>query len=285
LKAVHTLRHQHNVKTLCRVLGVNRSTYYGYVNRKPSARTLENQQLRTAILEIYGKSRKRFGAHKIRQRILVEYGIKISVGRVYRLMKEMQLPKMSTVKPKYVKSFAEDVDCPNLLQKKFAPTAPNQVWVSDITYKRVSGNWRYICAIIDLFGRKLIAYSFASRPTAELAINTFSAAYYSRGMPKGLLFHTDRGSQYTAKKFRQLLDKLDIIQSFSAKAHPYDNAVIESFFKYLKQEELDRKSFNSDAELSLSLFEYENFYNHQRPHSFNDGLTPCEAEDKFYLIE
>lgn len=282
MKAVHTLRHQHNVKTLCRVLGVNRSTYYGYVNRKPSARTLENQQLRTAILEIYGKSRKRFGAHKIRQRILVEYGINISVGRVYRLMKEMQLPKMSTVKPKYVKSFTEDIECPNLLQKKFAPSAPNQVWVSDITYVRVGGQFRYVCAILDLFARKLIACNFASRPTAKLVIDAFNSAYLERGMPKGLLFHSDRGSQYTSREFRKLMDSLDVVQSFSAKAHPYDNAVIESFFRYLKQDELNRKSFNSDKELSLSLFEYENFYNSQRPHSFNDGLTPSEMEDIFY---
>ena len=279
------MRFQHNVMTLCRVLNVNRSTYYAYINRKPSARSLENQRLRTAILEIYGKSRKRFGAHKIRQRILVEYGTNISVGRVYRLMKEMQLPKMSTIKPKAIPNLVDDSACPNYLQKKFAPSAPNQVWVSDITYKRVGGSWRYICAIIDLFGRRLIACKFASRPKAELVIDTFNAAYYERGMPTGLMFHSDRGSQYTAFEFRKLLDRLDVIQSFSAKAHPYDNAVIESFFKYLKQEELDRKSFNLDKELALSLFEYEHFYNFQRPHSFNDGLTPSETEDKFYLIE
>jgi len=270
---------------LCRVLNVNRSTYYNYVNRKPSARSLENQQLRTAILEIYGKSRKRFGAHKIRQRILVEYGINISVGRVYRLMKEMQLPKMSTIKPKFVTNSVDDSACPNLLQQKFAPTAPNQVWVSDITYVRVGDRFRYVCAVIDLFARKLIACKFSSRATAELVIDAFNAAYYSRGTPKGLMFHSDRGSQYTSFNFRKLLDRVDVVQSFSAKAHPFDNAVMESFFKYLKQEELDRKSFNSDNELSLSLFEYENFYNDQRPHSFNDGLTPNEMEDKFHLIE
>ena len=263
-------------------MNVNRSTYYNYVNRKPSARSLENQRLRTAILEIYGKSRKRFGAHKIKQRILAEYGINISVGRVYRLMKEIQLPKMSTIKPKYIKSLADDSDCPNLLQKKFAPTAPNQVWVSDITYKRVGECFRYVCAIIDLFARKLIACKFSNRATAKLVIDAFNTAYSERGKPSGLMFHSDRGSQYTSFKFRKLLDSFDVVQSFSAKAHPYDNAVMESFFRYLKQEELDRKSFNSDKELGLSLFEYQNFYNHQRPHSFNNGLTPSEMEDKFY---
>ena len=266
-------------------MNVNRSTYYASVNRKPSARTLENQRLRAAILEIYIKSRKRFGAEKIKQRLLAEHGINVSPGRVYRLMKEMQLPKMSTIKPKVVPNLVADLDCPNHLQKKFAPSAPNQVWVSDITYKRVGGSWRYICVVIDLYARRLVACKFASRPKAELVIDTFNSAYYSRDMPRGLMFHSDRGSQYTSVKFRQLLDRLDVIQSFSAKAHPFDNAVAESFFKYLKQEELDRKSFNSDKELDLSLFEYEHFYNFRRPHSFNNGLTPDEMEEKFYLIE
>jgi len=282
LNAVHALRFQHTIKTLCRVLRVNRSTYYKHLNHKPAARTLENQRIRSAILEIYGKYRKRFGTQKIQQRLLVEYGISISGGRVYRLMKEMHLPKMATVKPKYFSGVADETDCPNVLQKNFAPSAPNQVWVSDITYVRVGGRFCYVCVVLDLFARTLIACRTSTRPTAEFVAETFNTAYYERGTPSGILFHSDRGSQYTSNEFRQLMDRLDVVQSFSAKAHPFDNAVIESFFRYLKHEELNRRSFNSITEVNLSLFEYAHFYNHSRPHSFNHGLTPYEKESLFY---
>ena len=245
---------------------------------------------------MYIRSRKRFGAYKIRQRLEVEYGINISAGRVYRLMKIMQLPKMSTVKPRHVSAKSDNaLDCPNLLQKKFSPPAPNQVWVSDFTYIRVGGRFCYVCVIIDLFARRLVACKTSASLNTKLAADTLDAAYYSRGMPDNVLFHSDRGCQYTSYDFRNLLDRLSFIQSFSAKAHPFgvpvgqarpgdcDNAVAESFFKFLKLEETNRKSFHSLDELNLALFEYEHFYNYSRPHSFNDGLTPSEREISFYV--
>ena len=283
MKAVHILRYQHSIKTLCRVLKVNRSTYYKHFNTKPSARELENQILRSNILTIYSNSKKRLGAYKIRQRLIIEYNKKVSVGRVYRLMKSMVLPKMSTVKPKtqYIKS--DDVDLQNHLKKEFNPKSPNQVWVSDITYVKVAGRFSYICAIMDLFSRKIIAYKTSINIDTKLVLDTFYLACSKRGFPHSVLFHSDRGSQYTSKDFRQALDKANFIQSFSAKGHPYDNAVIESFFKYLKHEELYRKIFNSLMELNLSLFEYiEGFYNTCRPHSYNDFLSPDEFEVLFF---
>lgn len=234
-------------------------------------------------MEIYAKSRKRFGAYKIQQRLLAEYGINISIGRVYRLMKTMQLPKMSTIKPRQIPNLTEDyLDYPNLLQKKFDPTAPNQVWVSDITYIRVDNRFCYVCAIIDLFARKLIACKAGNKSNSGLVVSAFNTAYHDRGSPSGVLFHSDRGCQYTSMEFRKVLDNVNFVQSFSAKAHPFDNAVAESFFKYLKHEELNRKSFHSIEGLNLSLFEYSHFYNTQRPHSFNDGLTPVDMELIFY---
>ena len=280
---MHALRSQHHIKTLCRVLRVNRSTYYKHFKQQQSPRALENQHLRSAILEVYIKSHKRFGAHKIQQRLSVEYGISISVGRVYRLMKTMQLPKMSTVKP-YSILFKPEIglDCPNLLQKKFNPAEPNQVWVSDFTYIRVGGRFCYVCVIIDLFARKLIACKTSAGLNTKLATDTLEAAYHSRREPKRVLFHSDRGCQYTSFEFRKLIDELNFIQSFSAKAHPFDNAVAESFFKFLKLEETNRRTFYTLDELNMALFEYSHFYNCFRPHSFNNGLTPSEMEDAFH---
>ena len=282
MNAVHTLRFQHHIKTLCRVLRVSRSTYYKHFHHAPAPRTLENQKIRSAILELYAKSGKRFGAYKIRRRLSVEYGISISVGRVYRLMKSMQLPKMSTIKPKAVFSVSTaDSDCPNHLKQNFNPSAPNQVWVSDITYIRVNGQFCYLCVVIDLFARKVVAYRVSSKINVQLTIDTFQSAWNDRGQLTGLLFHSDRGCQYTAKEFRRLLDGCGVVQSFSAKGHPYDNAVAESFFKFLKLEETNRKCYRSLHELQLSLFTYIHFYNAMRPHSSNNYLTPNEKELAF----
>ena len=284
MNAIYTLRHQHAIKTLCRVLRVNRSTYYKHFKEKESAREVENQTLRSEILTLYSRSAKRMGAYKIRQRLLVEYGRTVSVGRVYRLMKSMVLPKMSTVKPVSTKMKNEQGEYKNHLGQRFNPTRPNLVWASDITYVRVAGRFCYICVVMDLFSRKIIAYKVGTSADRQLVTETFTMACSKRNYPKGVLFHSDRGCQYTAKDFRKTLDEMEFVQSFSAKGHPYDNAVVESFFKYLKKEELNRKSYLSVKELELSLFEYiEGFYNTRRPHFANDLLAPVEKEDAYII--
>lgn len=199
-------------------------------------------------------------------------------------MKSMNLPKMSTVKPIFKtsesRSFAPDK---NILNQNFNVPKPNLVWVSDITYVKVNGSFRYICVIIDLFSRKVIAYSIGSKIDKQLVIKTFYSAFDKRNKPSNLIFHSDRGSQYTSKDFRKILDSLNVVQSFSKKGYPYDNAVAESFFKFLKHEELNRRTFLTTKELELSLFEYiEGFYNKKRPHSANDMLSPSKKEELFF---
>lgn len=268
---------------MCKVLNVNRSTYYKHFKEQESPRALENQELRSNILAIYSKSKKRLGAYKIRQRLMIEYGENVSVGRVYRLMKSMTLPKMSTIKPISIHKKPEDGEYKNHLNQEFNPKEPNVSWVSDITYVKVNNRFCYICTIIDLFSRKVIGYKVSNKIDTKLALDTFNSACTKRGFPKGVIFHSDRGSQYTSKDFRNALDEACFIQSFSAKGYPYDNAVMESFFKYLKKEELNRRTFNSIKELEISLFEYiESFYNKIRPHSHNEYLSPDEKENAFF---
>ena len=200
-------------------------------------------------------------------------------------MKAMNLPKMSTVKPFQKKSkTASDEECKNILNQKFNPQEPNKVWVCDFTYIRVCGRYYYLCAIIDLFSRKVIAYKLSNRIDTQLAIDTVYLAVASRGKSNGIIFHSDRGCQFTSSKFRKHLDNLNIIQSFSSKGHPYDNAVIECFFKYLKKEKVNRRSYSSFDDLNLSLFQYINgFYNSFRPHSHNNGLSPNDFEQCYFL--
>ena len=226
---------------------MNRSTYYKYVNRQPSHREQENQQLKQKILEIYAKTDKRLGSRKMKLCLAQEHCISISEGRVYRLMKQMNLPKMSTVKPPKGTRFF------------------------------------YLCVILDLYARKVIACRVGKRIDRFLAIDTLRDAVRRRGVSKGVMFHTDRGSQFTSSDFRKEIDSLHMIQSFSAKGHPYDNAVMECFFKYLKKEELNRRHFQSMEQLKQSLVSYiAGFYNPIRPHSHNHDLSPNQMEDRYF---
>ncbi len=140
-----------------------------------------------------------------------------------------------------------------------------------------------LCIIMDLFSRKIIAWQLSGKADAELATATFQKAYRKRNAPYGLMFHSDRGSQYTALSFRQLLDSHHVVQSFSKKGYPFDNAVCECFFKYLKREETNRRNYHTLQELFTSVFEYiEGYYNTRRPHGSLGLLTPNEKERLYW---
>lgn len=267
------------------MLKVNRSTYYKRFSNPPAPRTLENQQLSKHILSIYTASQKRIGAAKIQRILLRDYGISISVGRVYRLMKSMNLPKMSTSKPVFKKQKQRvSLAHPNHLKQAFNPPAPNQVWTSDFSYIPVGRKgFVYLCVILDLFSRKVIAWSVGTKINTDLAISTLKKAILSRNIEIPVLFHTDQGSQYTSITFRKFLENQPIIQSLSKPGYPWDNAVTEAFFKYMKKEELNRRTFSSLQEVQLSCFEYiEGFYNSQRPHGTLDMLIPNEMEENYF---
>lgn len=181
---------------------MNRSTYYKFINHQESNRAKENAYIRSCILTLYAKYKKRLG-----------------------------VAKMSTVKPFIHKSKSvSDEPCKNILKQEFNQSEPNIVWVCDFTYIRAGGRFYYLCAILDLFSRKVIAYKLSNKSDTQLAIDTVNLAVAGRGTSEGIVFHTDRGCQFTAKKFRKHLDNLNMVQSFSAKGLPYDNAVMECFF-------------------------------------------------------
>ena len=265
------------------MLCVNRSTYYKHFSAAPSPRVRENQQLKRLILQVFSNYDKCLGAYKIAYILERDHGIHISVGRVYRLMRSMDLPKMSTNKPFIRGSHSADADCTNHLRQNFAQDAPNIVWVSDFTYLKAAGKWYYLCVVIDLFSRKIIGWNMSAKPDVFLVMNAFRSAWRSRSVNYGLMFHSDRGSQYTAFAFRKLLDSLNVVQSFSKKGYPFDNAVCESFFKYLKKERTGRKNYRSFEDLRLDVFDYiESFYNNRRPHGSLAYLTPNEMEVNFW---
>lgn len=198
-------------------------------------------------------------------------------------MNTLQLPRMSTDKPSASSRCSDNGNCPNHLQQNFYQKAPNLVWGSNITYLKAGGKWHYLCIVMDLYSRKVIAWHISKKPDVELVMTCFRKAYEKRNAPYGLMFHSDRGSRYTAFAFRQLLDSLNVVQSFSQKGYPFDNACCECFFKYLKKEETNRRTYHSLHELQLSVFEYiEGYYNSKRPHSTLGMLTPNEAEALYW---
>ncbi len=233
-------------------------------------------------MQIYTDYDNSLGAYKIRRVLERDYGINISLGRVYRLMSSMNLPKRSTEKPKRKAAWKDNGPCENLLNQQFNPIAPNVIWASDFTYIKVNGSFHYLCVVIDLFSRKVVGWSLSNRHDVNLTLKAFEKAYFDRGEPSYVMFHSDQGSEYTAFKFRQTLDKHHVVQSFSKKGYPYDNACCESFFRHMKRECINRKSFRNQDELRLCCFEYINRYNTKRPHSSLGDYTPNEIEE-FYL--
>lgn len=265
------------------MLKVNRSTYYKHFSSPESARAQQDRIIKTYILTLHGKYKKRLGVNKMTLLLQREYGLSIGQTRVRRLLKSMNLPKIPSRKLPPQDAKTESGEYKNFLNRQFNPNEPNKFWAGDITFLKVGAKWHYLCAIIDLFSRKVISWQLSNKPDSQLVIATFKKAYRKRNCPKGLIFHSDRGSQYTSHAFRKLLDELNVLQSFSGKGCPFDNAVVEAFFKYLKAEETNRRVYSNFTDLQLSLFEYiESFYNSKRPHSAINFLSPNVFEDIFF---
>ncbi len=185
------------------VLNINRSTNYKHFCSPLSKRELENQDIKSKILSIYTSSKKRLGYKKIMVCLDVEYGIKISLGRVARLMRKMNLPKISTAKS-YKKNNLDNAVRDNILKQNFSTNLPNCVWVSDITYLKVGGRHAYLCVIIDLFSRMVVGWKLSNSMKANLVCDTLNASFVKRSRPINLIFYSNQGSQYTSSELKNL---------------------------------------------------------------------------------
>ena len=168
------------------------------------------------------------------------------------------------------------------LEKQFSASAPNQIWVSDVTYFAYNKKMYYICAILDLYSRKVISYKISQKHSSQLITSTFRVAYEERRPAEGLIFHSDRGTQYTAFAFQKLLKTLHVEQSFSPSGKPCHNAVMESFFSSLKREELYRRHYHSVEEFKECVRKYIDFYNMERPHSTLGYRAPNTYESLYF---
>ena len=264
---------------MCTLLSVSRSAYYDWLNGPVSPRALEDAKLLKQIRDIFLTSKCCYGARRICA-ALRNAGHRISRSRVSRLMKLGQL--FCKVKRKFRVTTDSKHDlpiAPNLLNRQFSAAQPNQKYVGDITYIWTNEGWLYLAVVIDLFSRRVVGYAIDKTMTAELVNYALSMAIWQRKPPKGLIWHTDRGSQYASKSHRKLLKAHGIKQSMSRKGNCWDNAPSESFFHSLKTECTYHLNFKKREEAKQAIFEYiQVFYNRKRLHSTNNYLSPNDYE-------
>jgi transposase InsO family protein len=264
---------------MCRVLEASVSAYYEWEREQESAHERRDDELSALIRRLFAEFRGRYGAPRI-QRELAKAGVRVSRKRVARLMRENGLFAKSRRKFKATTDSNHALPvAPNLLEQRFDAERPNTVWVSDITYLRTRQGWMYLAVIIDLFSRKVVGWSLRERMTAELVCEALDAAVQQRRPPPGLIFHSDRGSQYASRAFRRRLWRYRMRQSMSGKGNCWDNAVAESFFATLKKELVRDHAFETRAAARNEVFEYiEVFYNRRRSHSLLNYETPTSFE-------
>jgi len=280
-----TNQSRYTIKEMAGVLGVSRSAYYHWAQNGVSQRRAQaDAELLLLIRQIVSKHHRRYGSPRVRAELRALYGKRVSGKRVARLMRENGLNARSR------KRFIPTTDSnhrfevsENILNRDFYAGKGGQKWVSDITYLRTTGGWVYLTMILDLHDRKVLGWALsAGMESAATSIAALEMAVKNRRPEAGLIFHSDRGVQYCAENFREVLRARcpAVLQSMSRKGNCWDNACAESFFKTLKRELETLDGKHSAAEVRQSVFFYiEAYYNRVRLHSTLDNVAP----DVFYL--
>ena len=268
------------VRLMCRVLQVSASGYYAWRNRPESARSLANRHLLDDVQRLHADHRGRYGSPRIHAALRGE-GHTASRGRVARLMRRHGIRALAgrRFKPCTTDSRHHLPVAPNLLKQQFSATAPNRVWLADITYIATGQGWLYLAAVLDLATRKIVGWAMRDHMRAELPLAALMmAAQRQRPMP-GLVHHSDRGSQYAAEIYGKQLAAMNATPSMSRTGCCYDNAPMESFFHTLKVELVHQRQWSTRDEARRDLFAYiEGYYNRRRIHSALGYRTPEQAE-------
>lgn len=277
---IKTVSQEHSLNEVCQTLGLSRATYYQRENRSESKQACRRRQLCQQLRQIYYDHRRVYGAPKIWQE-LSRRGIKVSLKLVQKLMRLLGL--RSIVNQKWCYSHSSSVDqllYPNLLNQDFSVSQTNQKWVADITYVHTTQDgWCYLATIMDLYSRKIIAHQLSRHMTTHLVLDVLEQACETRQPKKGLILHTDLGSQYRSFEFEKALQARKIKHSYSKRGYPYDNSVLESFHASFKKEEVYQQTYQDYASANRAQFSYiEGFYNSRRINSAIEYLTPDEKE-------
>ena len=267
---------------LCDVFSIHRSTYKYWFKRPKLVKPERIKELAT-VKEIHKESNGSAGARTI-STVATTRGVPLSRYRASGLMKALNLHSSQLPKHNYKKANREHICIPNLLNRQFNVSEPNQVWCGDVTYVWAGSRWAYLAVVMDLFSRKIIGWAMSYSPNTELTANALSMAYEQRGEPMGVMFHSDQGCHYTSIKYRQLLWRYQITQSMSRRGNCWDNSPMERFFRSFKSEWMSSIGYATLMAAKQSVINYiVGYYCNVRPHTNNDGLTPNESERKYWL--
>lgn len=272
----------YTISQLCSALKFPRSTYYKALVCVPSNRQKEYEEFSRKVKQAFDESKQRYGAVKI-CRSLNDNETSCSLKRVQRHMAAQGLRSVVVKKYNHHANHGTVPDNKkNILERNFKAESINQKWCTDITYIHVlKEGWTYLASVMDLCSRKIIGYAYGTAMTAELAVEAVRNACLNVKDTRGIILHSDLGSQYTSQAFENYLSVNGIIHSFSRKGNPYDNACIESFHSVLKKEEIYLHTYQDSKEARRAIFEYiESWYNRKRIHSAIDYMTPQQKEDE-----
>tara|TARA_B100001063_G_C16692166_1_gene517664 strand:- start:11 stop:832 length:822 start_codon:yes stop_codon:yes gene_type:complete len=268
---------------VCHVFGITRSCFYNYKQRK-SEIDPEHLSLQARVNEAFKKSRSSAGSRTITDMLQTD-GVQIGRYKVRQLMKELRLTCKQPGPHAYKQATVERPDIPNHLDRQFNTTRPNQVWCGDITYIWAGSRWVYLAVILDLYTRRVIGWSLSDRPDAALVVKALDMAYMHRRQPTDVMFHSDQGSQYVSRAFRQRLWRYRIAQSMSRRGNCWDNAPMERLFRSLKTEWIPTTGYASLRDAQRDIGEYlMGYYNWTRPHQYNNGQPPAKAEENPKLM-
>jgi putative transposase len=261
---------------MCKVLAVSESGYFSWRRRGRNGRDLADMRIVRVMLEIHEKHYQTYGGIKMKHALERE-GISISLGRVYRLMRQNGIYTVHRYKHRPVSKGDAESFKENILDRHFRVERPDKVWVGDITYIKTREGWVYLAVVLDLFNKEIVGWAMSRKPDTELVIRAMGHALVRRRHPKQVLFHSDRGCQYASKRYQRYLEENGIGSSMSRKGNPFDNACSESFFATLKKEWIYFKRYVSLQSVETSVFEYiEIFYNRIRMHSSLGYMSPRE---------
>ncbi len=268
---------------MCRILEVSESGYHAWRQRPPSARQQENRRLETEIKAAHQRTRETYGPERLHSD-LADQGVQTSVYRIKRIRTRLGLRCKQKRKFKATTNSNHALPlAPNLLDRQFAVAAPNRAWVTDITYVATDEGWLYLAGIKDLFNGELVGYSMSGRMTTALVSQALFRAVAAKRPAKGLIHHSDRGSQYCSHAYRKQLQQFGMLASMSRKGDCWDNAPMESFWGSLKNELVHHRRFASREQAKREITEYiEIFYNRIRTQARLGYLSPAAFSQKYY---
>ena len=263
---------------LCALYGVSKSGFYAWSKREASPHQQQDIRLKAAIKELHQGFRRTYGAPRV-HRTLRQRGYRCSVRRVNRLMREMGIKASTTGLYSWRPGQHEFYSSTgNQFKREYPATSAGQQWVGDFTYIRTHSGWLYLAAVMDVYHRKIVGWSFSSKRNSELTLSALKMALREHPPKAQCLFHSDQGIEYAAHNYRDLLTQSNMRRSMSRRATPLDNAAMESFFHTLKAELVQRRVFANKIEAVADIVHYINFYNRERLHSSLNYQSPDNYE-------